>query len=526
MSKNIYSILCDDDDDCVITNPSNNDVSIPVTSENKIENTTAVAAIATAAAIARRSFDIDKPEIKKDDWESVQRHKTFKKREPYNNNYNNNNNNNNKRDMNIDQSYKKHFNNRFSDQNNIVIKKKVISAPTIKKTSVLELPSYYEKRSGTNEYEIPQNEYAWIRKIGGLEKSSSNENMFIGVIVAALSYFDNNDYINTNPYFKGKMSVNLEQQEDLLDMILIHTVSIMLHRLIKSDSCDIIKVIINSLPLYRLPLNLRGSDNKGVKYLSSNSSNALNVYHRLKNKWLSNQKIVSDYNKGNSQIDINEYNHAIDYLNKTTSRWNSFVLQSVWNGNNPIHDCLYYGANTTFKYLLSHYFGNGMKIQLNSMLLVPNIQNETHRDIVYNGKKACEAQSTYIIRKAQFEECEQLYNTTIEILRKELNSISEDEANSILAMASGVSTDISTNAVTIVGAKSDDTTNIIDMLRNQDIESMINYIMECYTNKQLDVIRSSIMIWKDIGETDSDLNDCVNDVLENKDLEHIFKEIR
>ena len=345
--------------------------------------------------------------------------------------------------------------------------------------------------------------------------------MFIGVIVAALSYFDNNDYINTNPYFKGKMSVNLEQQEDLLDMILIHTVSIMLHRLIKSDSCDIIKVIINSLPLYRLPLNLRGSDNKGVKYLSSNSSNALNVYYRLKNRWLSNQKIVSDYNKGSSLVDINEYNHAIDYLNKTTGRWNSFVLQSVWNGNNPIHDCLYYGANTTFKYLLSYYFGNGMKIQLNSMLLVPNIQNETHRDIVYNGKKACEAQSTYIIRKAQFEECEQLYNTTIEILRKELNSISEDEANSILAMAGGISTD----TVTILATKSDDTTNIIDMLRNQDIESMINYILECYNNKQLDVIKSSIMIWKDIGETDTDLNDCVNDVLENKDLEHIFKEI-
>ena len=115
----------------------------------------------------------------------------------------------------------------------------------------------------------------------------------------------------------------------------------MLHSFIKSVSCYIIKVIINSLPLYRLPLNLRGSDNKGVKYLSSNSSNALNVYHRLKNKWLSNQKIVSDYNKGNSQIDINEYNHAIDYLNKTTSRWNSFGLQSVWNGNNFIHDCLY-----------------------------------------------------------------------------------------------------------------------------------------------------------------------------------------
>ena len=33
------------------------------------------------------------------------------------------------------------------------------------------------------------------------------------------------------------------------------------------------------------------------------------------------------------------------------------------------------------------------------------------------------------------------------------------------------------------------------------------------------------MIWKDIGETDTDLNDCVNDVLENKDLEHIFKDI-
>ena len=405
-------------------------------------------------------------------------------------------------------------------------KKKSFTAPIVKRDGAIELPDYYKKRDGNNLYEIPQNEYAFIKRVGGLEKSDGPKSMLLGVLNCGVSYFNNQEFLLNNKFFKDRITTDPTRQEELMELILIQTVAILFHRLIKSDDTASIQMILNNLPLYRIVTSNNydnGSNSKAPTFGGP-------TFSRIKNRWFANLRIIGG--RDSRYNDPESIARATAANAESKRKWESYILQSVWNGNNPIHDCLYYGASGSFRLLLNYYMSNGMKSQLNNMMLVPNIQGETHKDIVFNGKLACEKQSSYIIRRKQFEDCEDLYNRTIIKLREEMHDIAEAEANEIV---SGGSATVSTSAASAASltAHSDvgvsesldhtDDVNFTDIFYRQDTIAMINHLLKCHTTGNNELIRATVAVWRDIleSEPNDEMEDCLNDVLDCAEMRDI-----
>lgn len=385
------------------------------------------------------------------------------------------------------------------DQPKEDIKRKIFSMHIPKHTGTIQLPAYYHNRSLTNEFEIPQSEYDWVRKVGGLEKSDSIEHMLRGIMTCAITYFDDRNCMMKNKYFANKMSVDQLKQEENIELLCMQTTSILFHRLIKSDSVETIKTILRNLPLYKaVPGNpLNPADAEKI-----NRSEGLNAYMRMKHKFINDLRIVQ---RNKNMPVTEEMTNANARISTVEKKWTNYILQSVWNGNNPIHDCLYYGASSSLDYILSYYFEIGMTVQLNTMMLVPNVQNETHSDIVTNGKKACESQAKYIIKKKQYEECENLYNKTIETLRKSINEIVGDEAEMIvptkhLLPSVGVSIPCETKEDI---NNSGDNQNVCDLIKSGEVEKMINHIKRLVDSNNYSLIEKTIELWQSTVNSDT-----------------------
>lgn len=444
----------------------------------------------------------------------------------------------------------------------IDIKRKSFTTSIVKREGALELPAHYQQRSGANEFEIPQCEYPFIRRIGGLEKSESKDNMFRGLMACAISYYADKNLILKNKHFIGRLSVNEKDQEDLIEEICMQTVAIFFHRSIKSDS-DAVKVICNNLPLYRaVPGN--PADMTPIK-----NSEAASAYIRLRHRFMQDLRVSQS--KGMfAQADVDA---AAARVMITTKKWNDYILQSVWNGNNPIHDCLYYGADSALEYLLSTYYKLGMFSELSKMMLEPNNQNETHAVIMFNGMKVCESSSTFIIRRKQFAKCKTLYEKTIMSLKSHFDSLdtkaidtkadsgldlsSESTVSSIVtcgnlwctSTVSGtcdcasviagrkvVSIDSVDSDKTVCGGAgiativsasdcvkfktSTETTdsdgddgNVCTLMTSGNIEGMINHIQRCGKADNLDIYNKTITLWK--ATVDSDATGQYGDYLED-----------
>jgi len=400
-----------------------------------------------------------------------------KKNITYTSTLSNNNYNMKKRNFNIDIPQK---------PKDIDIKKKSFSG-IIKEKSEIKLPAYYQIRSNDNTYEIPQYESAWIKKIGGLEKSETTEMMFKGVILYAVSYYENSNYMNKNQYFVGKKSID---NEELLELILIQTFSILFHRSIKSDTVDIIKIILNNLPNYRI---ISGNPLENTPL--ANTNGAL-LYQKIKSKWI---KLNRNLKKNDEKKD--EY---ISNIKAIETKWIKYIIQSIWNGNNPIHDCLYYGSSMCFDYILEYCYEKELYDILTNMMSVPNGQNESHKDIVYNGKKSCEKDTSYIIRKIHYSKCETLYNKTIELLQSKKNNLSVDEFN-----------DNNMN----------DNINVIDMLMSKDNNNIIKYITNYSKFNQYDIIIKTFKIWDDVAKNNNDLLDYLSNIKKLPELVDIINNI-
>jgi len=379
-----------------------------------------------------------------------------------------------------------------------------------KHISTINLPEHYKKRSINNEFEIPQCEYLWIRGIGGLEKSQSNEKMFSGAMACAISYYEKKEYMQTNKFFKitPELQFNEAMQEEYIEMICMQTVAILFHRLIKSDSVEIVKTLLKNLPIYRAVTN------NPVENTSLSRSIGSSAYNRVRQRFINDFRIIHNKKGTNSHADIDAANARIA---ATEKKWINYILQSVWNGNNPTHDCLYYGAYQCFEYLLEFYFMNKMEVELNNMLLVPNIQNESHSDILANGKKACEQQKSYIIRYGQFVNCEGLYNRTIETLR----GISDQKVTVVNEQKESVSDTTIIDEIDSDG----DNVNICSLITNGNIDGMVNHIIAHKNNKQL--ITRTIEIWKDIAKMDKtgQQEEYIEDLLFNHEVKTIFDEL-
>ena len=384
------------------------------------------------------------------------------------------------------------------------IKKKSFSIHNVKKSSdTVILPDYYKKRMGENEYEIPQCEYEWVKKVGGLEKSESLENMWKGTMSCAISYFENREMLQRNKYFSSKISSELayneNKQDELVELICIQTTAILFHRLIKSDSIDNIRVLLNNLPLYKaVPGN-------PVEAMDISRSIGASSYMRIRYKFINDLRIIQNKKGLSSDKDINE---ATNRINNIEKKWMNYIIQSVWNGNNPTHDCLYYGAYHTFELLLQYYLKLNMHKELKNMLTVPNIQNESHLNIVENGKKACINHSSYIIRESQFKKCENIYNSTIKLLSEYSDIEPEQEI------------------IKKTKSESDgDNLNVHSLINTGNIEGMITHLIRYKDN--IEIIKNTINIWNSIVESDTSgvLCDYLEDVKTDNTISEILKNI-
>jgi len=380
------------------------------------------------------------------------------------------------------------------------VKKKSFSQPVIQRTETIKLPDYYKTRVGEeqNIYEIPQSEYEWIKRVGALEKANSVGEMWNGIMACAIAYYENKQFLQRNKFFANKLNselaFNQSKQEELIELICMQTTAILFHRLVKSDSAETVKILLKSLPLYKaVPGN-------PVDMSSLSRSNGANAYLRIRHAYINDLRTIQN-KKGIS--DKLEMDDASIRIKNTETKWLQYILQSVWNGNNPIHDCLYYGACTSFECLLEHYLKLNMHIELNIMMLEPNIQNETHVDIVKNGRKACEKQSSFIIRNVQFEECEKLYNKTIELLKNYKKDVDIFETNDNIS------------DVTSQG----DNDNVYSLINNGDIDGMIAHINRNKNNST--IIKKTLEIWQ--STVDMDKTGQLVDYLE--DLKYQTKSI-
>lgn len=490
MSKNMFQILANDNNDeetltesphqdtSVLNKDSSNDVNVD---ENK--------------NVKFRSFPVSEISLDSDNWSNVK----FNKK--------------NTRRMDVPvknvnkESYASALSKKVDNSNNeIEIKKKSFSVQSVKKTSdTVILPDYYQKRMGENEYEIPQCEYDWVKRVGGLEKSESLEHMWRGAMACAISYFENKGMMQRNKFFSSKISSELaydEQKQDyLVELICIQTTAILFHRLIKSDSVDNIKVLLNSLPIYKA---VTGNP---VDMTDISRSIGANSYMRIRYKFINDLRTVQNKKGLSTDEEISEASKRIANIE---NRWMKYIIQSVWNGNNPTHDCLYYGAYHTFEELLQYYLKLNMQKELKNMLTVPNIQNESHSNIVENGKKACEKQSAYIIREAQYKKCEILYNSTIKLLSEYV----ESEPKQLIDNKHKIESD-----------SDGDILNVHSLINTGNIESMINHLVRNKNNKE--IIINTIKIWNSIVESDSTgvLCDYLEDVKSDSNVSKILKDI-
>jgi hypothetical protein len=441
-------------------------------------------------------------------------------------------------------------------ENNNTVGKKSFSAKAVQNKGSIVLPDYYGKRSSQNQFEIPQCEYEWVKRVGGLEKSTALDHMFKGAMGCAIAYYDN--YMAKNKFFTGKISIDENKQNELIELVCMQTTAILFHRLLKSDTCEIVKTILKNLPLYRTV-----SGNPSERSSTARTSIGSLAYMRVRRRFIDDLRTFKTGTASEA-----EKNEARLRVTAIEDKWSKYILQSVWNGNNPIHDCLFYGAKSSLEYLLCHYFENSMHHQLNHMMLVPNIQDETHDKILENGIKACDAQgSLNIIRKKQYNECGHLYNNTVKALHAQIHNIVKDEADEIIsksaissmydtALKSAVDTEFKTDSTanitsvseidveidnltmnantdgitsgaigsmgsvtsTIADVESDDAegddVNICSLISNGDVEGMCKHIERCAKNKQYKIIDKTFELWRAAADSDSSgqLNDYLTDV--------------
>ena len=367
-----------------------------------------------------------------------------------------------------------------------VKEKKVFSKPTKKNETNLVLPPWYQTISGTNKYEIVPYKPERVRQMGGLEKSESNEIMFQGIIACAISIFDDKEYMISNKYFRDRYTVNYGEQEELLEDIMIQIASILFHRLIKSDSSLVLETICNNLPLYSI---VQGNPLEKTQFSRGVGAN---TYMRIKQKWINLHRKTGKETEAVKQ-------EKLKSIGDIKKKWTTYMLQSVWNGNNPIHDILYYGAINSFKTLLTQYNIHKMQKELYDMLSVANIQKENHRDIICAGKKACEESSNYLFRRRHFEDCENIYNNTIQ----DLKQVIQDEVVVEVKIDKPVLETLNNNS---------DTKNIFQMLQNGYTVEMVDFLMSNKDN--VEVLDATITLWKEMISNQSNLQDYLTEVIE------------
>ena len=375
-------------------------------------------------------------------------------------------------------SYNKYKSNNTNEIIEDTDKKRIIITNIPKKTNVESLPEYYNKRELNSKYEIPQckDQSDWIKKVGGLEKSTTKEGLTYGIIFNSIAFYENRDYMTKNQFYSNKLSTDIIEQEEIIEKLCINTTSIITHRFIKSDNHEYIKYILENLPIYSVVHNR-------LDKTQYEKSIAANAYNRIKNRWIKYMHII--YHK--DKYSIHEFNEADEYKKKIEKKWREYVVQSIWNCNNIIHNIVWNASKECFKYISEFCYLNDMHEELAYMLNVPNNNNPPESiSLIISKGEALTTSKSNIFKKQNYEECRRFINTLLEA-HKELK---KEKKNT----------------------NSGDNDNVFDLIMNQDITGMIKHIKSCHDEGNIEIINKTLELWNSTAETDESLQDCLEDV--------------
>jgi len=192
-------------------------------------------------------------------------------------------------------------------------------------------------------------------------------------------------------------------------------------------------------------------------------------------------------------------------------------------------------------YLIQTGMEHKMQPEINNMLSVRNLINESYNDIFSNGKIAAEKQDIRMFkaRRVSFEECFRLYTISIESLREFTDALIEKEANEILSDSGIIITEnaIANTEITIPEfttlktiktepvSNEFDNTNVIDLIQSGNIVGMIDHVVKYHKLGQYSVIKSTFNIWETVAKSDQQCEEYLEDIKEYADIEPIIKEI-
>ena len=318
--------------------------------------------------------------------------------------------------------------------------------------------------------------------IGALEKNPNYNTMVGNLVSLSVIYYDRN--AKQNDKLAHLISTDPLQQEKLMELIILHSLSILLHRLVKSCNYHIIKTILENGPIYGIVSDKFNHNKNQPGHLA---------YARLRGKYIDNCRIA-----GNGQS--TEANKAARLkIKETQNFWLLFMIQSVWNGNNIIHDCGYYGAldalTTIFGFMIEHKMEPIMK----RMMIKPNNQQETFETMINGGIVACKNKQQFnIVREKQYRGCLNKYHQILKYVE---------------------SATMNHQIVEPIEQKKEDKTNgdninICSLHNDGNIEGMIEHIKQCAENKQFSIIHKTMDLWKATAEKDTsgNLKDYITDV--------------
>ena len=428
----------------------------------------------------------------------------------------------------------------------IPFKTKSFSKPVIRSNEAKTnepLPEYYTKRDENNEFQVHFNSPTFIKKIAGIEKSTNNQNMYQSIVNCTIEYYSKSEYMMNTAFFRSKMGIDNESQEKVFILVFVQVISLLVHRLVRSDSVDIIKAIFTNLPLFDAVSDQHIRRTGDVK---ANENLGIVVYERIRNRWITDMKTIKNMSKRSDVGYFEELTKATERTESTKKMLFEHLYQSEWNQNNLCHSAIYYGAAKTMNELIKIGIERKMYIQLNKMLTVKNGINETYGEILTSGLNDAEKNdkrnnvSNFLFRKRSFDECRRLYGVSMTVLREHSASLIEKEANDILS-ESGIEVDVDDSNLTIdmpiVSAVSEndkvpssecnefDDTNTIELLQSGNMEGMIDYIVKNHKLGNIQNIKSTIGIWKNIASSDNQYEDYIVDVLECADIDDIIREI-
>ena len=404
------------------------------------------------------------------------------------------------------------------------------------------LPEHYTKRDDNNEFQVQFNAAVFIKKVAGIEKSTNNQNMYQSILNCAIEYYSKPEYMMNTTFFRSKMGIDNESQERVFMLVFVQVISLLVHRLIRSDSVDIIKAIFQNLPLFDAVSDQHIRRTGDAK---ANENLGIVVYERIRNRWISDMKIIKNISKRSDEEYFVELEKATERTESMKKMLFDHLFQSEWNQNNLFHSAMYYGASKTMNELIKLGTERKMYSQLNKMLTVKNGINETYGDILTSGLADAEKNdkrnnvSNILFRKKAFDECRRLYGLCMEVLRAHSASLIEKEANAILSESGididddvsipniempNISSDVNVEPTSGVSNDFDDT-NTIEMLQSGNMEGMIDYIIKNHKLGNVQNIRSTVGIWTNIATSDSQYSDYLEDVLECADLSDIMIEI-